>query len=57
MTTYPNTNSESELLKLKTRNVEIKNLKYQTEKHANENILKSLKVDNEFHKKKYKSLN
>ena len=45
------------MLKIKTRDDEIKNLKYQTEKHDYENILKSLKVDNEYYKKKYKSLN
>ena len=44
-------------MKIKTRDDEIKNLKYQTEKHDNENILKSLKSDNESYKKKYKSLN
>ena len=53
---YPDLN-EPELLKLKTRDDEIKNLKYQTEKHDHENILKSLKSDNENYKKKYKSLN
>ena len=53
MTTYPNLN-EPELLKIKTRDDEIKNLKYQTEKHEFENILKSLKNDNEHYKKKYK---
>ena len=57
MTTYPNLNNEPELLKIKTRDDEIKNLKYQTEKHDFENILKSLKSDNESYKKKYKSLN
>ena len=57
MTTYPNLNNEPELLKIKTRDDEIKNLKYQTEKHDHENILKSLKSDNESYKKKYKSLN
>ena len=57
MTTYPNLNNEPELLKIKTREDEIKNLKYQTEKHDHENILKSLKVDNEYYKKKYKNLN
>ena len=41
----------------KTRDGEIKNLKYLTEKHDYENILKSLKVDNEYYKKKSKSLN
>ena len=54
---YPNLNNEPELLKIKTRDDEIKNLKYQTEKHDHENILKSLKSDNESYKKKYKSLN
>ena len=45
------------MLKIKTQADEIKNLKYQTEKHDHENILKSLKSDNEYYKKKYKSLN
>ena len=45
------------MLKIKTRDEGIKNQKYQTEKHDHENILKSLKVDNEYYKKKYKSLN
>ena len=57
MTTYPNLNKEPELLKIKTQADEIKNLKYQTEKHDHQNILKSLKIDNEYYKKKYKSLN
>ena len=48
---------EPELLKIKTRDDEIKNLKYQNEKHDHENILKSLKIDIEYYKKKYKSLN
>ena len=51
MTIYPNSNNEPELLKIKTRDDEIKNLKYQTEKHDQENILKSLKIDNEDYKK------
>ena len=55
--TYPNKNNEPELLKIKTRDDEIKNLKYQTEKHDHDNILKSLKNDNQSYKKKYKSLN
>ena len=55
--TYPNISNDPELLKIKTRDDEIKNLKYQTEKHDHENILKSLKSDNESYKKKYKSLN
>ena len=51
MSTYPNINNEPELLKMKTRDDELKNLKYQTEK-----ILKSLKIDNDYNKKN-KSLN
>ena len=57
MTTYPDLKNEPELLKIRSRDDEIKNLKYQTEKHDHENILKSLKSDNEYYKKKYKSLN
>ena len=57
MTTYSNLNIEPELSKIKTEDVEIKNIKYQTEKHDHENISKSLKIDNEYYKKKYKSLN
>ena len=47
MTNYPNLKNEAEFLKTKTRDDEIKSLKYQTEKHDHENILKSLKIDNE----------
>ena len=57
MSTYPNLNNDPELLKMKTRDDEIKTPKYQTEKHDHENILKSLTIDNEYYKKKYKSLN
>ena len=57
MSTYPDLKNDVELLKIKTRDDEIKNLKYQSEKHDFENILKSLKNDNEYYKKKYKSLN
>ena len=45
------------MLKTKTRDGEIKNLKYQTEKDDHENILKNPKIDEEYSKKKYKSLN
>ena len=55
MNTYPDLNGP-DLLEIKTSYDEIRNLKYQTEKHDHENILKSLKIDNEYHKKKYKSL-
>ena len=57
MTTYPDIKNEPELLKVRTRDEEIKTLKYQTEKHDHENILKSLKNDNLYYTKKYKSLN
>ena len=57
MSTYPDLKNEPELLKIKTRDDEIKNLKYRAERHDYENILKSLKSDNESYKKKYKSLN
>ena len=57
MSTYPDLKNEPEILKIKTRDDEIRNLKYQSEKHDFDNILKSLKNDNEYYKKKYKSLN
>ena len=57
MSTYPNLNQEPKLFKIKTRDDEIKNLKYQTEKQDHENNLKSLKIDNEYYKKKYNNLN
>ena len=64
MSTYPNINNKPELLKIKTKDDEIKSLKYETEnlkysneRHNHQNILKSLKVDNEYYKKKYKNLN
>ena len=47
MTTHPNLKNKPELLKIKTRDDEIKNLKYQTEKHDHEKKLKSLKIDKE----------
>ena len=58
MSTHPNLiESEATLLKITTKGDEIKELKYETEKHDHENILKSLKIDNEYYKKKYESLN
>ena len=53
MSTYLNLNTEPEILKIKTRDDELKNLKRQTEKHDDENIIKSLKSDNDHHKKKF----
>ena len=43
MSTYPSLNKDPELLKIKTKNDEIKDIKYKTEKHDQESILKSLK--------------
>ena len=57
MSTYPDLKNEPELLKIKTKDDQLKELQYRTEKHDHENILKSLKSDNETYKKKYKSLN
>ena len=53
---YPNINNEPDVSKIKARDDEIKNLKYQTEKHDHENILKSLEIYNEYNKKKHKEL-
>ena len=44
-------------MKIKTKDDQLKELQYKTEKHDIDNILKSLKSDNEFYRKKYKSLN
>ena len=58
MSGYPNLKTDDiELLKIKTKDDQLKELQYKTEKHDYENILKSLKNDNESIKKKYKSLN
>ena len=53
MSTTPNLKNDAEILKMKTKANEIKNLKYRTGKHDYENIIKSLKIDNECNKKKY----
>ena len=57
MSTYPDLKNEPELLKIKRKDDQLKELQYKTERHDHENILKSLKVDNEYYKKRYKSLN
>ena len=57
MSTYPDLKNEPELLKIKTKDDQLKELQYRKEKHDFDNILKSLKVDNDYYKKKYKSLN
>ena len=45
------------ILKVKTKHVERKDLKYKAEKHDHENILKSLEIDNDYYEKEYKSVN
>ena len=57
MSTYPDLKNDIDLLKIKTKDDQFRELQYKTEKHDYENILKSLKVDNEYYKKKYKGLN
>ena len=57
MSTNPNLNNDPHLLKIRTKDDKIKDLKNKTEKHDHGNILKSLKTDNEYYKKKYKNLN
>ena len=55
---YPNLKTDDvELLKIKTKDDQLNELQYKTEKPDFENILKSLKSDNESYRKKYKSLN
>ena len=49
-------NNEPELLKIKIKEDQLKELQNKGEKHYHENILKPLKIDNEYCKKKYKSL-
>ena len=53
----PNLNNEADFLKIKTKDDKLKELQYKTKTHDHENILKSPKCDNEYYKKKYKSLN
>ena len=48
MTTYPKLSNEPELLKSKTKNDQLGDLQNKTEKHDHKNILKSLKIDNEY---------
>ena len=47
MKTYPNLDNYPELLKIKTKDDEIKDLKTRSEKDDYENIIKSLKIDKE----------
>ena len=57
MSTYPSLKIDPEQLRMKMKDDEIKDLKYKTEKHDQEKILKLLQKSNEYCKNKYKSLN
>ena len=52
MSTYQNMNDDREFLKTNTKYDEIKDLLYKTEKHEREKILESLKIGNEYYRKK-----
>ena len=43
MSTFPNLNNYPELLKIKTKENEIEELKYKAEKHDHEDFIKSLR--------------
>ena len=47
MNTYPNLNKDPDFLKIKTKDDEIRDLKYKTEKHDLQTFFKSLETDNE----------
>ena len=48
---------DPELITTKTKDDEIRDLKYKIENHDHQNLLKSLKIDIEYYKKKYNILN
>ena len=50
---YPNLSKVPEMPKNKIKGDEIKEFKYKTEKQDYENLLKSLKTDKEYHRRKY----
>ena len=50
---YPKINNDPELLKVKTRDDEMKDMKYKTEKYDHENIIKSLKIDKDHSNQNY----
>ena len=45
------------ILKIKTKDNQLKEVQHKTEKHDHEKTLKSLNIDNEFYEQKFKSLN
>ena len=49
---YPILSKDPEMPKTKTKGDENKDFKYKTEKHDFENLIKSLKNVNEYHRKK-----
>ena len=54
---HPNLkNEDPTLLKITTKDDETRELKYRTERDDNDKILKSLKVDNDYDRKKYETL-
>ena len=52
MNGYPNLKTDDVEILKKTKDDQLKELQYKTEKHDHENILNSLKIDNEYFKKK-----
>ena len=50
-------NEDPTLLKITTQSDEIKELNYKTQKHDHENLLKSLKTDNESYRRNCRKLN
>ena len=52
---YPILSKDPEVPKTKTKGDESKEFKYKTEKQDCENLIKSLKNDNEYHRRKYDS--
>ena len=56
--TNPNKEKEDPILLINNKkDDEIKYIKYETENHDQEDVLKSRKIDNDYYKKKYKRLN
>ena len=54
--TYPNLKNYTELLRKKSKYAEIKESRFETEKHDYENVFKSLNFEIEYFRKKYKKL-
>ena len=48
-------NDDPTLLKIATKDVEIKEVEYETEKHDHGNFLKSLKIEYHHYRKNYKT--